>query len=264
MLKSFYYQLKGKKGNEEGYGWGNWTFPPIYSGKVTAKDKKEAKILIEEEYNKKFPLRVLNKDLEHNEFLLKITDMDKEIYLKRLFEDLVCVQCNKIFRRIDLYNDSNVKYKGTEYCSDDCKDKAYEQRRFEISESMFNESGNVPVIYKISNKESGMCYVGQTIQSFTLRWWQHIKWGQSDCKFHNAIKNSKLTDWIFEVIFVCSSKEELNEKESYFIRKFDSINKGYNTAKIGNYPEKEQSTIAEVIQCDLSQNNKKEVRHSSH
>lgn len=245
-MVDFYYQIKGKEGEKSdmGYSFSNWSFPPIFSGKVSANDKKEAKKIIEEEYGKRFPLRVLLKDLDSNDFLLKITDMEKHPYLKALFEEMECTECKNKFRRIDLYNDRNVHYKGTEYCSDSCKDKAYERNRLEINDSMFNEAGNVPVIYKITNRITNKCYIGQTVQSFTLRWWQHIKWGKSDCKFHNAMKNSKLTDWLFEVIDIVS-KDKLDEKEAYYIKKFNSINKGYNTVKVIT-ADKSQTNLCEV------------------
>ena len=211
-----------------------------------AKDKKEAKKIIEAEYNKSFPLRVLSKDLDKNEFLLMIQDMTENKYLKALFKERKCKECQSKFRRIDLYNDANSHYKGTEYCSGDCKDKGYERTRYEINGEMFDESGNVPVIYKITNKKTDKCYIGQTIQSFTLRWWQHVKWGKSDCKFHQAMKGSKLTDWKFEVIDVVSdgSKEKLDERESFYIKYYDSINDGYNTAKVeGHHHDKNQKEL---------------------
>ena len=122
------------------------------------------------------------------------------------------------------------------------------------------------MIYKITNKHNGLCYIGQTIRSFTLRWWEHIV-RPSNCKFHSALKDSKISDWIFEVVEVIPSgnKEKLDERESYWIRHYNSINNGFNTVKVGNYvPDNSQKLIEEVSQCDLSQNNKKEVRHSSH
>ena len=212
-----------------------WAFPPIFSGKVNAKDKIEAKKIIEQEYGKVFPQRVLQKDIANNEFLLNIQDMTKNSYLHELFEERECQnpECRKNFRRIDLYNDANESYKGTEYCSDDCKEKMYEKNRVEITQDDFNLGSNVPVIYKITNKMTNMCYIGQTIQSFTLRWWQHIKWGNTDCKFHVAMKESKITDWIFEVIEVVNtSQSELDERESHYIRKYDSVRNGYNTVKV--------------------------------
>ena len=246
-MTDFYYSIKGKA-DPDNLSMSNWVFPPIFSGMVSAANKKEAKKFIEAEYGKSFPLRVLTKDLESNEFLLKIEDMSGKSYLYDLFEEKVCKVCTKKFRRIDLYNDTNTKYKGTEYCSDRCSQIGYEQRREEFSEAMCEANGNLPVIYKITNKATGKCYIGQTIQSFTLRWWQHIKWGMSDCKFHTAMQNSKVTDWIFEVIEICKSKEELNERESYHIRQNNSIHNGYNTAKVGDHePDKNQKEIFEVV-----------------
>ena len=223
--KDYYYQIKGKIDKKFG-DLSNWSFPPIFSGKVSATDKKEAKTIVEIEYNKKFPLRVLAKDLDSNEFLLRITEIkDTDFFTKHIFEKQICKICNKEFRRIDLYNDSNVSYKGVLFCSDECNNK-HKEKLFEENQSC------VPVIYKITNKKSNKCYIGQTTQSFTLRWWQHIKWGVSDCKFHTKLKNSKLTDWCFEVIEIVESKDVLNEREKYYINYFDSIDNGYNSVKV--------------------------------
>ena len=266
MIAQFYYQIKGKKGADD-YSFSNWSFPPIFSGKVSAKDKKEAKLMIEKEYGKKFPLRVLQKDLDSNEFLLKIEEIKEGSHIQRLFEERKCENpnCSNKYRKIDIYNDTNFR---DTYgcCSEECSRKVKEIRQ----EAYFTEvdffSNAIPVIYKITNKHTKLCYIGQTIRSFTLRWWEHIT-RPSDCKFHSALKESKISDWVFEVVEVIPSgnKEKLDERESYWIRYYDSINNGFNTAKVGNYlPDNSQKLIEEVAQCDLSQNNNKEVRHSSH
>jgi hypothetical protein len=233
MLKEFYYQIKGKKGEGQFTGMSDrWVFPPIFSGKVEAKDKKEAKQIIENEYGKSFPLRVLQKDIDNNDYLLSITDMIDNNYLKSHFETRACLECKCGFRRIDLFNNINERYKGSDFCSTSCKEINYERKKIE----RFNEDndlcGGISVIYKITNKHNDMCYIGQTTQSFTLRWWQHVKWGKSDCKFHQAIRESKITDWMFEVVHVCNNSKELNEMEGYFINKFDSIDNGYNTLAV--------------------------------
>lgn len=68
----------------------------------------------------------------------------------------------------------------------------------------------------------------------------------------------------FEVI-PSGNKETLDERESYWIRHYDSINNGFNTAKVGSYiSDNSQKQLDEVTQCDLSQKKTKEVRHSSH
>lgn len=249
MKKDFYYQIKGKQGKDQCYGAGfsdNWVFPPIFSGKISAIDKKEAKILIEDEYKKKFPLRVLKKDIDSNDFLLSIKDMTNNEYLKGLFESQECEECQMTFRRIDLYNNSNERYKGDCFCSDSCKSINYERKRVVEFNKNVDFYSAIPVIYKITNKKTSKCYIGQTNQSFTLRWWQHIKWGKSDCKFHEEMRSSNITDWTFEVIHICKTSDELDERESYYIREFDSINNGYNTVKVGDYiPDKKQELLSQ-------------------
>ena len=249
MLKNFYYQIKGKAGKDNESIFSCWAFPPIFSGKVTTKDKKEAKELIEKEYGKNFPLRVLKKDLDSNEFLLKIQEIEKGSHVERLFQERECEnrECNNKYKIIDVYNDTNFR---DTYgcCSEKCSKKVKEirQEAYFTEVDFFNNA--IPVIYKITNKHTNLCYIGQTIRSFTLRWWEHIV-RPSNCKFHSALKESKITDWIFQVIEVIPSgnKKKLDEKESYWIRHYDSIKKGFNTVKVGNYnTDKSQKTIDEV------------------
>lgn len=247
MTREFYYQIKGRSGESLYGSFGNWSFPPIFSGRVTAENKKEAKLLIEEEYSNTFPLRVLRKDLESNEFLMSITDMTDNDHLKRLFDERQCQECENKFRRIDLYNDANTHYKGETFCSDNCHTIDKERKRIENFTQNADFNSTIPVIYKITHIPTGKSYIGQTNQSFTLRWWQHIKWGKTDCKFQQALKDSDITDWTFGVIHVCEKFEELDKWESHYIREHDSINNGYNTVKVGDCnPDKAQKTIEEV------------------
>lgn len=245
----FYYQIKGRRKETE-LGWSYWDFPPLFSGQIEAKDKKEAKRLIELEYDTTFPLRVLRKDIDNHECLLKIEEMDNNSYLQSLFKLVACEICNTQFRVIDLYNNSNCKYKGKKYCSSECETRATELNRVNEFISGGDWSTNIPVIYKITDKRNDKCYIGQTKQSFTLRWWQHIKWGTSDCKFHKAMQESEVTDWAFEVIEVVSDTSLLNERESFYIEKYNSIEKGYNTANV-NAPLIECGTQEKVSAFDI-------------
>jgi hypothetical protein len=242
-MKSFYYQIKGKSniGNEvvDTY-WRsqNWVFPPIFSGKIEAKDKKEAKLLIEEEYNKKFSLRVLNKDLNSNEFLLNIEEIKEGSHIWELFKQKICRNCGNSFYIIDKYNDHNVSYKGYEFCSSECNEEQKIRGRIFSYENSNLSGNNFPIIYKITNKNTGLCYIGKTTQVFTLRWYQHFFQG-GNCKFHNAVKESKFTDWNFEVIELVEIPDDMKrfkdieniilERERYWIGYYDSINNGYNS-----------------------------------
>lgn len=91
-------------------------------------------------------------------------------------------------------------------------------------------------IYKIINKINGKIYIGQSID-IERRIKTHIQHG----KYNYASYNSYLyrdmyiygiDNFEFEVVEECK-KEELNEKEIYYIKYFDSKNNGYNISDGG-------------------------------
>lgn len=232
-MPDFYYQVKGKRDDS----WsGSWAFPPLFSGKVTADNKVKAKAIIENDYGRSFPLRVLKKDLADHHFLMSIKEIkEDDKHTLSLFDENICKKCSASFKRIDLYNDHNERYKGTEFCSQDCSNVYRDENRVYTNES-FIDNGK-PVIYQIKNIQTGMVYIGKTTQVFTLRWYQHFFQG-GNCKFHQAIKNSKAEDWQFSVVEtvtvpVGESKSDYVEKrESHWINKMDSVNDGYNSISV--------------------------------
>ena len=240
-MNEFYYQIKGKKG-EDDYSMSNWAFPPIFSGKVTATDKKDAKTKIEDEYGKKFPLRVLQKDLDTNEFLLSIQEMDDKSRFHRLFEERECEVCGDSFRVIDKYNDHNCSNKSPDVCSGKCEGERIKLRQIGWNESQVMKGIHKPTIYKIQNVRNQKVYIGKTTQAFTLRWYQHF-FQSSGTKFHEAIKESEITDWVFSVLeFVdideCKAFSEaatiISEREQHYISMFNSIENGYNSINAKN------------------------------
>ena len=225
----FYYQIKGR-GRDMFNGW---AWPPLYSGKITADNKKKARILVEEEFGRKIPMRVL-KDDKDEPFLLHLTEFDE--HHVRLFESKACIVCGKEFRRIDLYNDVNETYKGTEYCSSVCKTIDYERAREETRTSVGVGAG-VAIIYGIRNKRTGFWYVGKTKQVFTLRWYQHFFHG-GNTKFHKEIKETPITEWEFNILEQIQvpdgecSESYIPSREKYWIDNYNAINEGYNSANI--------------------------------
>lgn len=221
----FYYQIKGLNYNEDAYD--KWQWPPLFSGRIEAENPKEARLKVNAMFGKKFPGRV-KRDDNSKPFLLHIKPMSA--YFTRLFEVKECEQCGSKFRRIDLYNDHNEPYKGQEFCSQECKNTA---RAVKIvaghNDNCFNKA--FPCIYRIKNKKTGMVYIGQTQQAFTLRWWQHVKWGTDDCKFHKALRESSLTDWTFEVVELCEEKD-LNAREAHHIAANNAVDNGYNSLNL--------------------------------
>jgi len=243
-MPEYLFQIKGKLGEAESGFYGsnsNWSFPPIWQDKVEANNSKEAKLIIEEMYGRKFPLRVLAKDLESNEFLLNIKEIkEDDIWTKKLFENIECKQCKSPFKIIEKYQ-AGSKNASREFCSSECKNEYNNKDR--VSNLDFRESIAIHdyVIYKITNKETGMCYIGQTKQAFTFRWYQHF-YQPKDVKFHDAIMEFPITAWTFEVIEKIDIPEEIKydkasirtlilNKETEYIRKYDCIKNGYNSVK---------------------------------
>lgn len=251
-MKLFYYNIKGKAG-ENGYG-GNWSFPPIWSDFIEAENRKQAHELINEQYNKQFPTRVLSEDLASNEFLLTIKEVKPDDkHTLSLNEVRTCKNpsCGHQYRIIEKYQLGDTGG-GHDYCSYKCSKEAHQ---FEFYTSDTSTVTHYPVIYKITHKETGKCYIGQTTQPFTLRWYQHFFQG-SETKFHQVIRATSIKDWNFEVIEVIDAKllnlnsaaelkEYIDGRERYYIVLFDSVEEGYNT--IG----KDKSRPADKNQIDM-------------
>lgn len=92
---------------------------------------------------------------------------------------------------------------------------------------------DVPGIYKLTNLKDGRCYIGKSTTVKT-RIQNHFKGACgintiSDQKIHHEMRREGLNNWMIECITTCP-KEELGEKEKYYIEFFNSRNYGYNIA----------------------------------
>ncbi|MBO5704523.1 MAG: GIY-YIG nuclease family protein [Alphaproteobacteria bacterium] len=91
------------------------------------------------------------------------------------------------------------------------------------------------IIYKITNKINRKVYIGQTTCSLRARWWQHCR-KKAYCPFiHNAIEKYGRENFTVEQIDVACSRDELDQKEQYWIKFYDSMNpkNGYNLTSGG-------------------------------
>lgn len=106
------------------------------------------------------------------------------------------------------------------------------------------------IVYKITNKANGKCYIGQTTWSFEHRYGCS---GACDIeRVYNTYKSKKergegYNKHLFSAIEkygfysftvekkfdIAFSKEELDEKEAYYILKFNCIENGYNSKEGG-------------------------------
>ena len=87
-------------------------------------------------------------------------------------------------------------------------------------------------IYKITNKENKLCYIGQA-KKIRERWREHMKCGlgidtPANNKLYEAMKKEGLDNFTFELLEECSA-ENLNEKEAFYINLYNSYHYGYNS-----------------------------------
>lgn len=87
-------------------------------------------------------------------------------------------------------------------------------------------------IYKITNQETGECYIGQAVD-VAKRWKDHAKCGlgidtPASNKLYKAIQEYGIWNFSWELLEKCS-KEELDEKERFYIDLYESYTYGYNS-----------------------------------
>lgn len=92
------------------------------------------------------------------------------------------------------------------------------------------------LIYKITNKINGKIYIGQTTKTLQRRWTKHCIAAKTDnIPFHKALIKYGFENFTVEQIDVASTIDELNKKEVYWIKYYNSmLPNGYNVCEGGN------------------------------
>lgn len=86
-------------------------------------------------------------------------------------------------------------------------------------------------IYKITNLVNDKVYIGQSIRDVQQRFTRHINDALNnklDTHFARAIRLYGKDNFTIEIIDTAETQDELNRKEQYWIRYYDSIHRGYN------------------------------------
>ena len=86
-------------------------------------------------------------------------------------------------------------------------------------------------IYKIINIQNNKVYIGQSIRPINQRFQRHINDSLNnilDTHFARAIRKYGKENFIIEEIDTANTQEELNEKEQYWIKYYNSVTNGYN------------------------------------
>lgn len=104
-------------------------------------------------------------------------------------------------------------------------------------------------IYKITNKINGKIYIGQS-QNIFQRWADHRYESKSNTKpLYKAMRKCGIENFTFEIIEECDCSQ-LNEREIYWTKYFQSYSNGYNLTPGGDCSSKTQRIVSEqdVIQ----------------
>ena len=86
-------------------------------------------------------------------------------------------------------------------------------------------------IYKITNIQNNKVYIGQTIRPIEQRFKRHLNDALNnilDTHFAKAIRKYGKDSFIIEEIDSAQTQDELNQKEQYWIRYYNSVEDGYN------------------------------------
>ena len=95
------------------------------------------------------------------------------------------------------------------------------------------------MIYKVTNLYNNKIYIGMTTSSLKRRKFEHyykLEEFNHKCVFKNALKKYEDKNFIWEEIDKAQNKQELKEKEKYWIKFYNSNNKnfGYNMTEGGD------------------------------
>lgn len=106
-------------------------------------------------------------------------------------------------------------------------------------------------IYKIENLVNHKCYIGQAVD-INRRWRRHretytdITSREYEYPIYRAMRKYGIDNFSFEIIEECS-REELNEKERFYVEKYNAFFDGYNQTLGGDGAVNTDFATKEVI-----------------
>jgi len=108
----------------------------------------------------------------------------------------------------------------------------YSKRANDLAARVLGTGADVCGIYKITNKLSNLCYIGQA-KNIRERWREHMKCGlgidtPSNNKLYQDMLKDDIDNFTFELLEKCPT-QQLDEKESFYIKLYQSKEYGYNS-----------------------------------
>ena len=92
------------------------------------------------------------------------------------------------------------------------------------------------IIYRATNLINNKIYIGKTEQELSRRISNHYGHLKDQTYLHKALAKYNKEDWKWDIIDFADSEEELNEKECYWIKQYNSTKEkiGYNLTNGGD------------------------------
>lgn len=86
-------------------------------------------------------------------------------------------------------------------------------------------------IYSITHKRNGQMYIGRSVNHPNKRWSQHIHMSRknkppTDISYY--MKEQGIDSFAFDIIEECD-RDEVGERERYWIRYYNTYNNGFNS-----------------------------------
>lgn len=111
------------------------------------------------------------------------------------------------------------------------------------------------IIYKVTNLVNGKVYIGQTTNTLRRRKQMHLYQINNNCYFHKALNKYGEDNFKWEIIDNANTLDELNEKEKYYIKYYNSFGSdGYNLTTGGENYTVSESTKEKIRQARYNKN----------
>ncbi len=115
------------------------------------------------------------------------------------------------------------------------------------------------VIYKITNTQNNKVYIGQTVQEPNKRWKEHLR-KMSNRHLKSAFDLYGKEAFSFEVIEECHSKEQLDEREKFYIAETNGNN--YNFRDGGSHGLHSEET-KKLMSRPMTEEHKEKIRQKA-
>lgn len=103
------------------------------------------------------------------------------------------------------------------------------------------------IIYIIKNTINEKVYIGQTSRTLEIRWKEYLRhYKRGDQAIYAAMRKYGIENFFVEKIEECE-EDRLDEREIYWIQKYNSFNNGYNSTLGGRFEGFATDQINEVL-----------------